>query len=438
MSNKRKADLTLLGLFFLFLAILFVRHYWPEVVIWRFLSFVVEASLVGGIADWFAVTALFRRPLGFPFHTAVIPRNRPHLVSAVAELVEKELLSPEVLRQQIEQLDLCQSLIYMVDHQGGNDRLANLLSEQANRMIARMDPKQTANFLAALLQQQARGEKLLPALWQFVDCTMTESALNLWINRLLDYGEEVASAPQFHEYIVTLLNQVIQDYIRDKVANQISGPLISVMNTAGTSIMEDAATELHKHLLLYIRRLQNNEHPWRGVLNEQIFALLNEYKENPLKAKQLADRLEEVVSQLPLEEVLEQMVGQAVHWAVTPTEQGLKSPLHEWITSQFALYWHEFKTNSGLQSKVNRFLSQNLSNLVNAQHALIGKIVTEALLSLSDEELNRFVESKVGEDLHWIRLNGSLIGALAGVLVFCFLNFIYGPLVAPMVLKWFP
>lgn len=95
MNYRRKANIVLGSVFLIFIAAAWLRHLWPNHQGIYFFFFVSEASLVGGLADWFAVTALFRKPLGWPYHTALIPRNRDKLIMGVSKMVQAKT-SPEI------------------------------------------------------------------------------------------------------------------------------------------------------------------------------------------------------------------------------------------------------------------------------------------------------------------------------------------------------
>ena len=105
MSNGfNKADKTLLIVFILFLGIMYLHLCYPHSLAVDGLLFASEAALVGGIADWFAVTALFRKPLGFPYHTAILPRRREAFIEASVTLVQQEFFSRRKIFHHLEKI----------------------------------------------------------------------------------------------------------------------------------------------------------------------------------------------------------------------------------------------------------------------------------------------------------------------------------------------
>ncbi len=106
MDRFNRADKTLCVLFICFLVILALRTLYPQYIIFELLLFCSEASLVGGIADWFAVTALFKKPLGFPFHTAILPRRRDAFINSCVRMLQTEFLSKRKIYRRICNADL--------------------------------------------------------------------------------------------------------------------------------------------------------------------------------------------------------------------------------------------------------------------------------------------------------------------------------------------
>ena len=101
-----KADAALVSSAFFFLFALYLHLHVPSAIWTDGLLMVSEAALVGGVADWFAVTALFRRPLGFPYHTAILPRRRDSFIHAIVIMVQKEFFSRRKIFRHIEKIHL--------------------------------------------------------------------------------------------------------------------------------------------------------------------------------------------------------------------------------------------------------------------------------------------------------------------------------------------
>jgi uncharacterized membrane-anchored protein YjiN (DUF445 family) len=96
-----------------------------------------------------------------------------------------------------------------------------------------------------------------------------------------------------------------------------------------------------------------------------------------------------------------------------------------------------FKGNIELQEWLEVRIKQVIYELIEKEHYIIGEIVQRVLGEFNDDKLNRFVEEKAGDDLQWIRINGSIVGGIVGLLMFFFLRYVYDPYVVPIIQSWF-
>ena len=110
-SNKNKANLILAVVFILFTAATALKLVMPQSFAVGLFAFTAEAALIGGIADWFAVTALFAKPLGFSWHTAIIPNSRRLIIEKVSEVVSSQLLSADSIKNKLAGMDLTGAII---------------------------------------------------------------------------------------------------------------------------------------------------------------------------------------------------------------------------------------------------------------------------------------------------------------------------------------
>jgi len=107
-----------------------------------------------------------------------------------------------------------------------------------------------------------------------------------------------------------------------------------------------------------------------------------------------------------------------------------------WVGQQTEKLWDTFRADTNLQDWVEERLKVAMGEFIDIEHNLVATVVTEALQRLSDQDLNRFVEDKAGEDLAWIRINGSVVGGLVGLLLFLLLHYVYDPYIMPALRAW--
>ena len=134
-TNKNKAAITLALVFIGFAASLPFSRYFAGAL----LASGFAAALVGGLADWFAISALFRRPLGIPFRTAVIPRNRERISQAIIDMVEKELLTRENIKATLYSYDVAALILNYLVNYGGKQHIIDLLTRISGDVLPKLN-----------------------------------------------------------------------------------------------------------------------------------------------------------------------------------------------------------------------------------------------------------------------------------------------------------
>lgn len=173
MKNKKLANRILLFLFlFLFLGfsiITLFRIFILDNFTVRMLSFTIEAALVGGVTDWFAVTALFKEPLAFPWHTAIIPKNRDKVIDSVAVMVENELLSSQFIEGKIKELHIIDLLISYIDNPNTKKSVGKLIEKYAQDISRKFDTGDIAENIEGFLKGKLKNTNISLGLKKLAD-----------------------------------------------------------------------------------------------------------------------------------------------------------------------------------------------------------------------------------------------------------------------------
>lgn len=425
MNYRRKANSVLGSVFLIFIVAAWLRHLWPNHQGIHFFFFVSEASLVGGIADWFAVTALFRKPLGWPYHTALIPRNRDKMIEGITGMVQNELLSEALLRNKIEGFHLTPWLIRHVDKAGG----ANFLSGKMTQILKDSFAKTSASEFASVLEHWIKGKVIDAGVAKSVlggaRSLLEKEEFDRWLDERIEEGLELAAQPNVRDMLLQSLGQLQQQQVGN--GGMLQKTLLGIFQVTDGLNLDEAADSLQVELILHLRELQYTNHSLRGRLKET-------FKERFLNWEQDSEALNAIelwkntlVLETKLDDVLlpvlEQVLG-ALREGKLPTGQTLS----DFLEPIFVGGWSEFKEDTHLQSILDKLFQDLLIRALQSEHAVIGQIVHETLEGLNDEGLNRFIEDKAGNDLQWIRINGSLVGGMVGAVLFVLLNYGYTPL----------
>ncbi|WP_019851378.1 DUF445 domain-containing protein [Desulfitobacterium sp. PCE1] len=425
MNYRRKANSVLGSVFILFLITAGLKHAYPTVPGIHFFFFVTEAALVGGLADWFAVTALFRKPLGWPYHTALIPRNREKMVEAIVAMVQNELLSENLLRQRIQGFRLSSWLINTAEKSGGASFLAEKLSSVLIEGCKNLKIPESAAALESVIRNKLMESGLAKDLLAQLCILIEKDELDPLLNEGIEKGIDFATTPQAKELLIQVLGQIQEKQIGN--GGKLQRTILGLFQVTDGINLDEAAEDLQIELILHLRELQAPYHPARGQLKELILEKLQAWERDTGALNTLESWKNTLFTEANLQPFLGSILLQAqesLKEGKLPSGQGLLNVLEPMLEA----WWSEIKKDTRFYAIIDQFVQELLAQALQREHAVIGQTVRETLQSLSNEELSYFVEDKAGNDLQWIRINGSLVGGIVGGILFLILNYGYSPL----------
>jgi uncharacterized membrane-anchored protein YjiN (DUF445 family) len=395
-----------------------ILEHHPPAKFWGGLLFAFgEAALVGGLADWFAVRALFVHPFGIPFpHTALIPRNRRRIVQQIGNLVQNEWLPKSLLAAKVNAFDFVgEGLLPVVEPL--KPHLRELLRSAALDVLDSIDPEELSAFLARGLAGAVNGDGLGPVLGDLArrarEERWLEPVLRQWVRKL----EEWADSPASQAAIVARLRQAANTYRERSWFKRVT---LEVAEAVGGVDLPAAAGVLRSEIKRFAEDQLADEGAVREVVRDGLRSLEHRLRDDPefLGALRGFAVEGEGGGALPvlLGPVLKSLREQGRRELESPGSHllaALMNHLEGWL--------ERLQTEAELRERVNAWARRLAVQLVEQHHALVGKLVEEQLNRLSEEKLSELIEDKVGEDLNWIRLNGTFVGGLVGV--FLYLSF---------------
>lgn len=435
MNYHKKANLILLIVFVLFLSAAAAKYFYPSYLGVRLVHFVLEAALVGGIADWFAVTAIFKKPLGWGFHTALIPRNREKVIQAVASMVQSELLRVDLIRKKIEGIPFIEFFIDYINKQGGAPYLTNMLVPMLRSYIGKQSPDRLAKGISDYLDKKAETGDWIPAAQKLGQWALKGGYVDAGLNRLAEALWDKAAAGETRQIIIHYLEEIKQQKVGNGGA--IFRTLIGFAEMSDGLNLDEAADALQVELLLTLQKLKDPNQNLRVSLKDNFLQGAADLVQNPRFAEQIQQWQGDLRKDPSLVNFIEN-AGKVIQERLTDSsETGELNVLCRMLYPYFNNYWTEIQSNKAVQERINFFITDLLCRAIKNEHDVIGNMVRETLEAYTDEDLNQFVQDKAGNDLQWIRINGSMIGGIVGLVLFLFLEFIYNPLVIPAILTYF-
>lgn len=371
-----------------------------------------DAALVGGLADWFAVTALFRHPLGLPIpHTAIIPKRRAKIIEGIATMVQEEWLSPEVIGSRLERMSASQVIMDWLRDPQHVERLGAPLRD-VMRGVARMlvEPEIT-EFVERAAQRQLR-ELPIDAnagswITRIADGQAAQAAFASAAESLANLARQPATVEGLHAWLERAAIELHKDGKR-------LVPLLLRRKLVQRTLVEAACDYSARE---FAGAAAESDHP----LRVWVFGVLRRFGERLAAGdeavvqhvQRLRDALAESIEIRPL-------VGQLLRQARDQLDADLGDPssyLSQLIDRKLREGILELLDDAGRRARFDAWVQTTAQEILRRHRDQIGLTVRENLEALDTEALVAQIEARVGNDLQFIRLNGALVGGLIGVLL---------------------
>ncbi len=390
----------------LFMAVVFVLAHlnvdrWPAL---GFLRAFAEAAMVGALADWFAVTALFRHPLGIPIpHTAIIPRQKDRLGESLANFVRRNFLTPEALRPRLETTDFAGAVGAWLSQPENADRVTQDFAGVMRWLLETVDSTTLRDAVRRNLHRTLRDVTATPLIGRVLELLVSADHHQ----QLMDTA--VAAARQAldeNRFAIRLkirsespwwVPQFVDEEIYDKIVNEIE----SLLNRIGT----------------------DEGHSARMQFNEKAREFIASLKEDP----EIIERGEELKDELLDHPAVQRYLADAwTHLSAYLRDQSRQpdSALLQRVSRALIRVGASVREDPALGNEINRWVRDAILYLVGQYRVGIASVITETVSSWDAEATSRRVELQVGRDLQFIRINGTLVGGFAGLAIYSLIHFL--------------
>ncbi|OME79449.1 hypothetical protein BK120_20845 [Paenibacillus sp. FSL A5-0031] len=440
MAMRKKANRSLILLAALFVIAACCLYVFPDQWWARMLLYTTEAGLVGALADLFAVTVLFRHPFGWKWipHTAIIPRNRDKLIEGVANMVEQQLLSKDLLKEKVKQISLVEIGISWIDR-----RPNGMLAEQGWTLVAGLLAKLDIKGLSVILDEKARKSlgkiSLSPYAGKALKWVMAKGNFQSWVSQIVEFAAARAAEEQTKVVIRELLGKEKEKFVNQGsiFSKWLKKMAVEIAESTNALNLDDATNVLFDDLQLLINDLRNPEHELRVLLEEMVLQLADNLQHREDVSAAVDEWRDEVIEKISLLPSIEALLGNFRQLLISEPKQQLASPqkhsvnpsdIKELINQFIMSYWEWFKANEETKGWLEQYVQKFVQKMIETEHAIIGIIVRKTLDSFTEQKLVHFIESKVETDLQRIRLNGAYIGSALGAAFYILLYGVYEPI----------
>lgn len=369
-----------------------------------------EAGLVGGLADWFAVTALFRHPMGIPIpHTALLPKNRKRVTKGLINTLENEWLTKESITNKVKEMQLAQMVLQIAEREMQFDAVKKGIVTIAEKAIVSIDTEK----LAVIIEKELKT---------YLHTINTSNILQVLVDQLVvqEYDEKTL------DYIlVKVKDWTAQDEARYQLGSlgmkameniKVDGFLQFTLKSFMNIVDEDKIGGiLQKFIISNINSLQDADNSTRQLILAKIRQEIINVKENEALLQELENWKEKWIANWDGTEKIKEMLEQVQQRAVTFVNN--EEFADKYVIPFLQTQMNKIKEDEQTVQKIEEWLQKQVVKLVENNHSKIGKLVQENLDKLDDKTLIEMIENNVGKDLQWIRVNGAVCGFMIGLVL---------------------
>ena len=358
------------------------------------------AATIGGLADWFAVTAIFRKPLGIAYRTDILRRNRKRIMDALVEFTSEDLLSTKNIMQVVREQDLSALLVDYLEQRGGRERVHQVIEGVMLRGAAEMDTHLIAAQLVSALRDGLRSVPFAQLMSELLSMLAEEQHSRRILHSLLVILQQILETPNFQQILLEHVHNLRVTYERDSAGRAFVLSMLDLSDERLLAIFNEKLREQLAELL-------------KG--GSQSYASMKAGLETLLRSLGQETRLQEMLQQwqnrqlgqMDLEPFLVRWLevnfrGENPFWLAA---------VHEFVDRKL----DGFITSRAWQRHFDEFLKNLMESELEEHHNLIPGLIRERLAEFSDDDLVTFIEDKVQDDLQMIRINGAIVGSLVGM-----------------------
>lgn len=355
-----------------------------------------EASLVGGLADWFAVTALFRRPLGLPIpHTAIIPNNKDRIGRALGSFLEQNFLTQATLLRKLGEVRIGHKLAVWLSAPDAADLVAETITAALPPLVNSLSHRDLHEFLQRTLGEQLRHADLAPILGSSIRVLTASGEADELLERVADV------AMDWIEENRSRIDRLVAEHSRWWIPKAINRRVAQAIVTGVLELLED---------------LQEPDNEVRQKFREALDALVTELLTSPERKAQIAAAKRRVFEH-PDVQIWLAAIGRDISQTVVDDLKQPNSRTRLVLIDTIRLIGEALANDPALQQYVDRAMKYLAARVV-SWRSEIGGFVSDVVRNWDAQILSERLELTVGSDLQYIRINGTIVGGAIGCVMF--------------------
>lgn len=399
-NGARRMRIVATGLLVLMAGLFLVaRSLEPAEPAWGFVRAFAEAAMVGGLADWFAVTALFRHPLGLPIpHTAIIPRNKDRIGDTLAAFLKDNFLIPGVVARRMRRVDVAGAVgRFLAAPAEGEGRIRDTGTRLVADVMEALDPERLGGMIKDMIDRRLRALDLAPMLGQALQAAIAKDRHLPLIDGLIRWAARTLEANEH------LIRQMVHDR---------AGSILR-----WTGLDETLADKIIDGLLKLLDEMTVDPgHPVRLKAEDGLARLAEDLQFDPVMQRRVADLRDELLDNDAMRRWLDGLWEQG-RAALLRAARDPRSAMGGKFGEAVRQLGETLQQDERLRVTINRFARRTAVGFAANYGASVVRLVSDTVRSWDTRTVTQRLEDAVGRDLQYIRVNGTLVGGLVGLAI---------------------
>ncbi|MER5770249.1 DUF445 domain-containing protein [Streptomyces sp. NPDC001985] len=357
-----------------------------------------EAGMVGALADWFAVTALFRHPLGIPIpHTAIIPNKKDQLGASLGSFVGENFLSEDVVRSRLRSVGIGARLGAWLAEPAHADRVTSELSTALRGALTVLRDSDVQAVVGEAITRRANSAEIAPGIGKTLEKVVGDGAHHRAVDLV---------CARAHDWLVTHAASVM-----DAVEGGAPG-------WTPRFVDRKVGERVYRELLRFVTEMRDApDHPARGAIDR----FLTDFAADLQSDTETRARVERLKSELVSRTEVQDVIASAwssVRAMILSAAEDDRSELRLRARASLLSLGARLASDERLQSKVDGWVEDAAVYVVTTYRGEITSLISDTVAGWDAEHTSRKIEAHIGRDLQFIRINGTVVGALAGLLIY--------------------
>jgi uncharacterized membrane-anchored protein YjiN (DUF445 family) len=378
--------------------VVYVVAKWVDAGWSGYVAAAAEAGMVGALADWFAVTALFRRPMGLPIpHTAIIPTKKDVLGESLGDFVGENFLSADVVRTRLRSVGIGSRLGSWLAEPGNTDKVTEQAAAALRGVLTVLRDSDVQAVVSEAITRRADAQEVAPGLGKMLEGIVADGG---------------------HRRVVDLVCVRAHDWLvehGDSVMDAVQG---GAPGWTPRFVDRRVGERVYKELLRFVTEMRDSPgHPARGAVDRFLGDFAAELQSDPDTRARVERLKKDLLARGEVQELIESVWGSVRAMMVAAAEDE-RSELRLRTRASLLTLGSRLSDDARLREKVDSWLEDAATYVVTTYRDEITSLISETVAGWDADQTSRKIEAHVGRDLQFIRINGTVVGALAGLLIY--------------------